>query len=194
MAESSATRQVTHRTIVEAEILPARKMRHRAAVSNVQFLGDAMRTRAEVETEGGVDGALARLDEREFVFYSDEPEYLGGDDAYPAPLEYFASALGMCLTTQLVRFAKALRVTLTSLRVAVRLTWEREGSALAGTLSVRCTDALARIELESPDDRDRIERLIRTARSGCFVEAALRQPVNVRAEVVLNGNPDTDAS
>jgi hypothetical protein len=80
---------------LEAHIEHAGKMLHRVRVQNVGFLEERLRARHEpgVQVEQLEDEAK-KVRQREFVFYSDEPAFLGGDDEHPAPLEYFAAGIG----------------------------------------------------------------------------------------------------
>ena len=81
------------RTDVHAAVEHVGKMRHQVTVSNVEFLSERLRAHSEVAVDD-MQSELQRVGSREFVFYSDEPAFLGGDDACPAPLEYFAGAIG----------------------------------------------------------------------------------------------------
>jgi hypothetical protein len=78
-----------------AHIEHAGKMLHRVTVRNNDFLEGRLRARHEpgVQLESLEDEAI-KVREREFVFYTDEPVFLGGDDHHPAPLEYFAAGIG----------------------------------------------------------------------------------------------------
>jgi hypothetical protein len=78
-----------------ADVEHAGKMLHRVSVRNAGFLEERLRARHEpgVQLESIEDEAI-KVREREFVFYTDEPAFLGGDDAHPAPLEYFAAGVG----------------------------------------------------------------------------------------------------
>ena len=38
---------------------------------------------------------LHRADVREFTFYSDEPDSLGGENRHPYPLDYFTAAVAL---------------------------------------------------------------------------------------------------
>ena len=38
---------------------------------------------------------LHRADVKQFTFYSDEPESLGGEDQHPYPLDYFTAAVAL---------------------------------------------------------------------------------------------------
>ena len=79
---------------LEANIEHAGKMRHRVRVQNVDFLEERLRARHEPGVRVDLDEELGKVRAREFVFYSDEPSFLGGDDEHPAPLEYFAAGIG----------------------------------------------------------------------------------------------------
>jgi hypothetical protein len=83
---------VTHIT-VGADVEHAGKLLHRVEVRNTEFLERSLRHRAEVPVED-LEAELDRVASRSFVFHSDEPAFLGGDDLHPAPLEYFAAGIG----------------------------------------------------------------------------------------------------
>ena len=83
---------LTHIT-VRADVEHARKLLHRVEVRNTEFLERSLRHHAEMPVED-LEAELDRLGSRSFVFHSDEPAFLGGDDLHPAPLEYFAAGIG----------------------------------------------------------------------------------------------------
>jgi len=79
---------------LEAHVEHAGKMLHRVRVENVGFLEERLRARHEPGVQVDMDQEVQKVRQREFVFYSDEPAFLGGDDEHPAPLEYFAAGIG----------------------------------------------------------------------------------------------------
>jgi hypothetical protein len=80
-----------------------------------------------------------------------------------------------------------LKANLRAIRVAVRIGWEQTGSVLAGTQAARCTHVETDLELDSDEDEALIASVVHNAKDGCFAEVALRDPVEVRSIVSLNG-------
>lgn len=89
--------------------------------------------------------------------------------------------------TQMVRYGHMLKANLRSIRIRTRIGWYSEGSVLAGTIGSRCTGVETHLELDSDDDPALLAALVQNARGGCYAEAALAQPLKVRATARLNG-------
>ncbi len=85
--------------------------------------------------------------------------------------------------------ARRLRIPLERATVKVRGRFWTEGSALAGTLRAGCDGFEMELGLESSAPPSEVARLVSLARSACYVEQALAQPVKVEATVTLNGRP-----
>jgi uncharacterized OsmC-like protein len=121
---------------------------------------------------------------RGFVVASDEPEWIGGTNAAPQPLEYLLMALGMCQMSMLVSYACTMRVPLDD--VLIEVTGHRDNRSLAGDDSVR--SGFSRIEMRtrlvSEASRDQLERLARTAEGRCPVLDNLVNPTAVDNEVL----------
>jgi uncharacterized OsmC-like protein len=126
---------------------------------------------------------------RDFTIVSDEPEALGGENRHPYPLDYLAAGVATCVITQMVRYGHMLKAELQSIRVRVRIDWYSEGSVKAGTIAARCTGMTTHVEVGSGDDPALIAALIQNARAGCYAEAAMAEPVEIRASAELNGQP-----
>lgn len=122
-----------------------------------------------------------------FEFLSDEPPSIEGDDEFPYPLHYMVASVGMCILTQLIRYANVLDVSIQGARAEVVMDWSSSGSARNGSLKAHVHGAAVRLEVESDDAEDRIAGLIKIARNACYAEAALAEPMEVSADVVLNG-------
>jgi organic hydroperoxide reductase OsmC/OhrA len=70
----------------------------------------------------------------------------------------------------------------------VEMDYFLKGSVLKGTVESGCTETriLFRVDTDEPD-QERVDRLIRNAKRGCFAESMIRQNVPVKSAVELNG-------
>ena len=82
-----------------------------------------------------------------------------------------------------------LKVTISKIRASVDLEISRSGSVLRGTVAAKVPSVRTRYEIESPDGAEAVARVLRAARDGCFVKAALAEPVDLPTEATLNGKP-----
>lgn len=82
-----------------------------------------------------------------------------------------------------------MKVTISKVRAHVDAHIELSGSVLAGTVKAGCLKVETRYEVESPDDKARVALLLRNARNGCWVRAAIANPVPFEDSVILNGEP-----
>jgi hypothetical protein len=89
--------------------------------------------------------------------------------------------------TQVVRYGRMLKANIRSIKVRVRIGWEQTGSVLAGTQAARCSHLDTDLEIDSDDDEALIASVVHNAKDGCFAEVALREPVDLRSAVSLNG-------
>jgi organic hydroperoxide reductase OsmC/OhrA len=81
-----------------------------------------------------------------------------------------------------------MKVAIRNARMHVRTKFEAHGSVLAQTVSSSCQGVTYRLEVESDESPERIAGLIRNAENGCFAMSAIKEPVEVRGELLLNGN------
>jgi hypothetical protein len=93
------------------------------------------------------------------------------------------------MVTQLVRYGQMLKVSYSKLRCHVAAHWTSQGSVFNGTISSTCHGIETRVEISSDDDPAYLAALVRNAEGGCYTQAALTQPVDVTASVLLNGSP-----
>lgn len=143
-----------------------------------------------VEADGvHLDKMRHQVQIRDFTIVSDEPESLGGENRDPYPLDYLAAGVATCVITQMVRYGHMLGASLDKVRVRLRIDWYSEGSVMAGTIAARCTGMTTHVEVESGDDPALIAALIHNARAGCYAEAAMAEPVEIKASAQLNGVP-----
>jgi len=80
-----------------------------------------------------------------------------------------------------------LKVNITKIKAHVDLHIGRRGSVLAGTVEAFIPKVATTYQIESPDEDSKVANVIRNARNGCFVRAALKSPVPVEDSITLNG-------
>lgn len=160
------------------------RMRHVAIIGNNGFWEWLAGQGAGAQPSGEV---LDRLRSRTFTVFCDEPQPLGGDDEHPSPLEFFLAGAGFCLVTQVTRLAKRMKVDVTGVKVAISASWGQRGGLWAGTIEGAVTDFVTRLEIRSDAPPEQVAALVHNARASCFAETALRQAVDVKAQVTLNG-------
>jgi len=126
---------------------------------------------------------------RHFEFHCDEPQWLGGDDAYPQPLTYLAASVAFCFLTQVNRYASMLkkRVTHAACRTEFDVYWD--GSVLKGTLKSGVNEFRSYVTIESPESAEDVLRIIRLAKRGCFAEQLVRNPIPLKTTLTVNGEP-----
>jgi organic hydroperoxide reductase OsmC/OhrA len=91
--------------------------------------------------------------------------------------------------TQVSRYGHMLKVTVNEMRMRVTARYRVDGSVLNDTIQGRMLGAETTLEIDSPDDPDRVARVVRNAERGCFVMQALLNPVPITGRTVLNGTP-----
>ncbi len=130
-----------------------------------------------------VHGVLAKAQARQFNFAIDEPGSLGGSDI---ALEYVLAALGACQEIVYAAYAAVQGLRLDAVRVDVKgpidlrgLFGLKEGVA-PGFREISYTTVI-----ESPEDREDIEALVRTVEARCPVLDTLVNPVKVTGKVEI---------
>ena len=82
-----------------------------------------------------------------------------------------------------------LKVEITKVRAHVSFNIERRGSVLKGTVKASVPKVITRYEIESPASPEAVANAVRQARAGCFVRAALTEPVVFDDTTLHNGQP-----
>ena len=91
--------------------------------------------------------------------------------------------------TQVSRYGHMLKVNVTRMTMHVKVSFRVAGSVLNDSVEGEMVGAETRLEVESPDSRERVAKVIRNAERGCFVMQALLRPVPVAVQAVVNGQP-----
>ena len=82
-----------------------------------------------------------------------------------------------------------MKVDISSVKAHVTVHFGLEGSVLAGTIQASAPKVETSYEIESPDDRERVAAVLRNARNGCWVRAAVANPTPFEDSSTLNGEP-----
>ncbi len=141
-----------------------------------------------------VQGVLAKAQARQFSFAIDEPESLGGSDIAPNPVEYVLAALGACQEIVYAAYAAVQGLKLDAVRVDVKGPIDLQGLfGLKDGVAPGFREISYTTVIESPEDREDIEALVRTVEARCPVLDTLVNPVKVtgkveiRSTVAVNG-------
>lgn len=87
-----------------------------------------------------------------------------------------------------------MNVAITSVKAHIAVHFGLQGSVLAGTIQASAPKVETRYEIESPiahtpDGRERVAAMLRNARNGCWVRAAVAHPTPFEDHSTLNGEP-----
>lgn len=91
--------------------------------------------------------------------------------------------------TQIGRYSQLMKINITKVRAHIAIHFDLSGSVLAETVKAGCAKVVTHYEIESPDDEARVASVLRNARNGCWVRAAVANPVPFEDTTILNGKP-----
>lgn len=117
------------------------------------------------------------------VFTIDADEKVGGQDLGPTPKGLTLSSLAGCTGMDVISILTKMRVPVASLEVSARAVLSEEHPK-------RFLQITTRYELTGPEDLDveRIERAVQLSEERyCGVSATLKPTVEMRTEIVVNG-------
>jgi len=80
-----------------------------------------------------------------------------------------------------------MKVKIDKVRAHIAIHFDLSGSVLAGTVRAGCLKVETSYDIKSPDDNARVASVLRNARNGCWVRAAVSSPVPFSDSIVLNG-------
>jgi hypothetical protein len=81
-----------------------------------------------------------------------------------------------------------MKVNITKVRAHIAIHFDLRGSILAQTIQAGCQKVVTSYDIESPDDQARVAAVLRNARNGCWVRAAVTNPVPFDDSIILNGH------
>jgi hypothetical protein len=93
------------------------------------------------------------------------------------------------MLTQLVRSSEARKIEIDDVSMTVTPRFAQTGSIVADTVESRLIDIETSLAVSSSAPRDEIAKLVATAERMCFLIDAVRNPHEVRAKLILNGEP-----
>jgi hypothetical protein len=82
-----------------------------------------------------------------------------------------------------------MKLDISKARARVQGEFQTSGSVFAGTIHSECRGIRTELEVESSSERDKVLHMLRQAENGCYAEQSLRNPVDVKTTVTLNGEP-----
>ncbi len=82
-----------------------------------------------------------------------------------------------------------MKVEISSVKAHVAVHFGLQGSVLAGTIDASAPKVETSYDIESPDDKDKVAAVLRNARNGCWVRAAVANPTPFEDKSTLNGEP-----
>ena len=80
-----------------------------------------------------------------------------------------------------------MRVKIAKVRAHITIHFDLSGSVLAETVRAGCLKVETSYDIESNEDKALIASVLRNARNGCWVRAAVSNPVPFSDSIVLNG-------
>ena len=89
--------------------------------------------------------------------------------------------------TQIERYSQLMKVTINSVSARVEAHFGLDGSVLAGTIQASAPKVVTSYEIDSPDPEERVAAVLRNARNGCWVRAAVANPTPFEDAIRLNG-------
>ena len=83
--------------------------------------------------------------------------------------------------------SQLIKANVTKVRAEASVNFDISGSALAGTIKAGAPKVETRYEIESPDDPTKVAAMLRNAKNGCWVRAAVANPTPFEDTLTLNG-------
>ena len=88
--------------------------------------------------------------------------------------------------TQIERYSQLMKVKLTQVRAEAAVHFDITGSVLAETIHAGAPKVETKYEIESPDAPARVAAMLRNAKNGCWVRAAVAKPTPFEETLILN--------
>lgn len=80
-----------------------------------------------------------------------------------------------------------MKVKITKVRAEADVHFDISGSVLAGTILATAPGVETRYQIESPDEPEKVAAVLRNAKNGCWVRAAIANPTPFKETLTLNG-------
>ncbi len=82
-----------------------------------------------------------------------------------------------------------MKVKVTKVKAEAAVHFDITGSVLAGTILAGAPKVETKYEIESHDDPEKVATMLRNAKNGCWVRAAVANPTPFEETLILNGEP-----
>lgn len=115
-----------------------------------------------------------------FTINMDEPPSLGGEDTAPNPVEIVLASLIGCLGIVIAAVAKEKNIPLTNVEIHTEGDLNPRGFMGDPTVRAGYDEVRAKVKIESPVERERIEELMREVEKRCPVSDIIKNPVNLK--------------
>ena len=126
---------------------------------------------------------------REFSLDVDEPPLIGGTDTGPTPVELVLAALGTCQEIVYATYARVLGIPIDGVAVTAEGRVDLRGFFGVADVPAGFQDVTFTVDISSPAAPEDVARLVEAVNAHCPVLDILQQPVSVRGEPRLNGQP-----
>ncbi|MBZ0155200.1 MAG: OsmC family protein [Alphaproteobacteria bacterium] len=135
------------------------------------------------------DGVCCSIKVRDFeTVLVDEPAELGGTNKAMNPVEMVLGALGTCQEIMYAAYAAVMGIPLTKVKVDIKGHIDLRGLfAMDDTAFPGFKKITYETSIESPADRETLQKLVDMVESHCPVYDTLVRPVEVKGEVTING-------
>jgi len=111
-----------------------------------------------------IEGLACEIEDGAWRFVSDVPVGVGGVNEGPDPGVLIRGALGVCLTMDIVTWAARLDVEVTAVEVEVESAMDARGNyGVDETVPPGYQAVACRVQIESPDSREAVRRVVETA-------------------------------
>jgi uncharacterized OsmC-like protein len=124
-----------------------------------------------------------------FTVVSDEGAIVGGDGSAPSPLSYFTAAIGFAVLTDLVRAFAVFDLPASDLRLEIEAEFPLGAKYGDGLGGVAAREVRYIVDIASTAPRERVAEAVAWAETYCHAVHTLRDPVAVRADYRLGGEP-----
>ena len=93
--------------------------------------------------------------------------------------------------SQLTRYASELDIQIDDANMDIRITYDTRGKLLLDDVSPAAEGVQYVLEIESPAPTEKIRELVQLIEKGCHTINTMREPVEVRAALMHNGEDVT---
>ena len=82
-----------------------------------------------------------------------------------------------------------MKVNITKVRAEAKVHFDISGSVLAGSIKAGAPKVETSYEIESPEAPDKVAAVLKNAKNGCWVRAAVSNPTPFEETLTVNGEP-----